>query len=445
MAWHREHLRRHAPLTPAVLDPDRAVSTSNRPRTFLHIDMDAFFASVEIRDNPSLRDKAVAVGGGGSGNRGVVTAANYIARKYGLKAGMPAVEAKRRCPNVIFLPIDGRKYVYVSALIMKALEAFSPVVRPLSVDEASLDITGCERLLGSPHQIGKSIKDLIRARFHLPCTVGIGPNRLAAKMATNLGKPDGLLVLESDTVAKTFAPLPVDKMIGIGKSTTAALERLGIKTLGELALFPESLLKIRFGILGPVLKKIAGGEWAGRMKRDDERAPEEKSIGHQRTFGENISDMDKLQAWLVGLAEMVARRVRRAEVVGQVLTLKLRYTNFHTPHHQLRMPVPTDDEGTLIAYAWRLLEEIWIPGAPVRLLGLSLSALAPRVEWSGQLDFFTAKSRQRACDLYLAIDELRDRFGERVIARVMGGRYKDRFKRGSAGAIVPVGKRSCPE
>ncbi len=435
MGVHHDRFKRHAPLNPAVLDPGEKGATGNKPRLYLHIDMDAFFAAVEMRDNPDLRGKPVAVGGG-PGNRGVVTTASYEARKFGVKSGMPAMEAKRRCPQIIFLPVNGSKYTYVSALIMKLLENFSPSVRPLSVDEASLDVTGTQRLFGSPASLGQRIKSEIQRRFHLPCSIGIGPNRLVAKMAANLSKPDGLLQLTQKEAERTFAELPVDKMIGIGKSTAQALEQLGIITLGDLAKCPDYTLKNRFGILGPVLSQMARGEWAGRMKQDDEREHEEKSIGHQRTFGKDIADEKDLKARLVGLSEMVARRVRRARFVGEVLRLKIRTTDFKTPHHQMKLPQPTDDEAVIIEYSWKLFQEIWIPGTPLRLLGLSLATLSPKEEWSGQLDLFYSKTKQRACDLYEAMDNLRDRFGERIIARAMGGRFGEKSRRGSISEIA---------
>lgn len=428
----------HAPLSLAVLDPGTRPTKSGRPRLYLHIDMDAFFASVEVRDNPEYIGKPVVVGGG-PGNRGVVTTASYEARVFGIHAGMPAMEAKRRCAKLIFLPVNGRKYTYASAVIMKILEGFSPYVRPLSVDEASVEITGTERLFGKPTELARKIKEKIYHKTHLPSTIGIGPNRLIAKMAANLGKPDGILQFDQQQALETFSTLPVDKMIGIGKSTKKTLESLGIFTLGELGDFPERLLKGTFGINGPVLKQMARGEYAGRMQLHEDREPEEKSMGHQRTFGKNISEKGELRVRLVGLAEMVARRARRAKVVGRVLTLKLRYTDFKTPHHQTILPVPTDDEETLIEYSWKLLDEIWIKGKPLRLLGLSLNRLAPNTVWSGQLDLFTLKSRQRLEDLYEAVDTLRDKFGEKVVSRVMGGRYENREKLRSASDIVPFG------
>ncbi len=422
MAWQHHHDERHPPKYSKEDKDGQPYKKHSKSRLYLHIDMDAFFASVEIRDNPSLAGKPVAVGGG-SGNKGIITAANYEARKYGLKAGMPSHEARRRCPHGIFLPVNGRKYTYISAQIMEALEEYSPEVRPLSVDEATLEIGHTERLFGRPIVLGSNVKKMVRDRFHLPCSVGIGDNRLVAKMAANLCKPDGLLRLTPEQAKVRFAQLSVNKMVGIGDATQKALNELGIYTLGELGSVPSAKLKGRFGILGPSLGKMARGEWAGRMRKDDEREYIEKSIGHQRTFGQTISDFEGLQHKLVGLVEMVARRVRRAEVVGQVLTLTVRYTDFHTPSHQLKLPCPTDDEETIIEYSWRLLKEIWIPDHAVRLLGISLSSLMPKYEWSMQLELFSAASTKKMESMHNALDDLRDRFGERVISRAMGGRY----------------------
>jgi len=423
MAWQHGAERRLAPLTPTRLESSFRLRKDLPPRKLLHIDMDAFFAEVEIRDNPSLRGRPVAVGGGG-GYRGVVTSANYLARQYGLKAGMPSGQARKLCPQTVFLPVNGRKYVFVSAQIMSALEQFSPEVRPLSVDEASLDITGCERLFGGALELGLKLKEMVRHRFDLPCTVGIAPNRLTAKMAANLGKPDGLLIFSTtQEAAAAFAPLPVEEMVGIGAATGKALNRIGITTLGQLAGTADFVLKSHFGILGPYLRQMAAGEWAGRMRQDDERGPVEKSIGHQRTFEVNLTDTNELRARLVGLAEMVARRVRKGGWKGQVLTLTVRYGDFHTFTHQSHLPAPTADEEALIDNSWKLLEECLDSGREVRLLGLSLSGLSAKSSRGGQLDLFGGNRLVRREALENALDALRERFGEKVIARAQGGRY----------------------
>lgn len=423
MSWYNEHTKRHGPLTTAVLDGGVASSVSdNRPRTFLHVDMDAFFASVEIRDNPSLAEKPVAVGGS-HGNKGIIVAANYIARQFGLHAGMSGMEAHRLCPRAIFLPTNGRKYVYASARIMAALEEICPDVTPLSIDEASLDLTGCLRYYGSAIEAGRRLKLLIHERFLLPCTVGIGPNRLVAKMAANLGKPDGLLELKAENVASVFAPLPVDKMVGIGAATKNALHSVGIHTLGQLAKAPEKMAKSMFGILGPSLQKMALGEYSGRMRQDEARGPVEKSIGHSRTYG-LITDPGVMKCRLVALAEMVARRSRRGGWIGRVLTLSIRYTDFETITHQSVLPYPTDEEEILIDSAWKLFDEAWERGRNVRLLGLSLGRLIRKEIEGRQQDLFARRDMSRLDRMYSALDILNDRFGEGVVSRGMGERWK---------------------
>ena len=399
--------------------------------------MDAFFASVEVRDNPGLAGRPVAVGGA-YGNKGVVTSANYIARQYGLHAGMSALEARRLCPQTVFLPVNARKYTYVSARIMAALERFSPDVHPLSIDEASLEITGCLRLFGGAKPLAGELKEVICSRFRLPCTVGVGPNRLVAKMAANIAKPDGLMLIGPDEAAAVFARLPVSEMVGIGKSTARALNSLGIRTLGRLAETPEELLRQEFGMMGPLLKRMARGEWGGRMRQEEERGPAEKSMGHERTFGEPLGDPIDLRGKLVALAEMVARRVRRAGCEGRVLTLKLRYSDFQTIHHQSVLPDPTDDEELLIEHAWRLLEETLAPGKTVRLLGLSLGRLKKKMRDEGQLDIFNAGVLERRAVLYRAVDGLRDRFGERVVARGMGQRWRSIASKRSTFGVIPL-------
>jgi len=437
MAWEKGSDRRKPPLTLAVLDNGRGSVPGNPAvRQFLHVDMDAFFVSVEERDNPSLAGRPAAVGGG-PGDRGVVTSANYIARKFGVKAGMPAGRARRLCPEIILLPVRGSKYIYVSAQIMSALELFSPDVRPLSVDEASLEITGTARLFGGAEAVGGAVKSEIRRRFGLPSTVGIAPNRLVAKVAAGLAKPDGLMVVSHGDAARVLAPLPVTEMTGIGPATAAVLDRLGIRTLGRLAEAPESLLKSQFGVFGPTLKAMARGEYTGRMRQDEERGPVEKSIGHQRTFARNIADYGELRARLVGLAEMVARRARRASVRGRVLTLTIRYDDFETISHQSVLPEPSRDEEALIMVAWRLMDEALTPSRPVRLLGLSLGRLEE--EEGGQEWLFGARRWRRNELLYGALDRLRDRYGEHVVGRAMGGRWKTRWE-----DPIPPGGRSSP-
>ncbi len=389
-------------------------------KLYLHVDMDAFFASVEERDNPALKGRPIAVGGSSDGRKGIVTAANYTARKFGLKAGMTALEAKRRCPQVIFVRLDARKYTYASAQIMDLLEGFSPDVRILSVDEASLEISGVVWRFGAPLAVGQAVKDAIRGRCDLPATVGIARNRLVAKGAAEPSKPNGLRYIVPGSEAAYLAPLPVSKMCGIGPATEAALGKLGFKTLGELAGASEELMKLRFGVLGPWLAQMARGEYAGRMQQDDARGAEEKSMGHERTFAEAVSDRSGLRAWVVALAEMIARRVRTGAMIGRVLTMRLRYSDFDTFSHQSVLPEPTDDEETLILHGWKLLDQCWEKDRPVRLLGLSLGSLTPKGESTTQLNLFVGRQIFRREALYKALDSLKDKFGEKIILRAMG-------------------------
>jgi len=394
-------------------------------KLFLHVDMDAFFVSVEVRDNPSLLGKPVAVGGA-SGNKGIITAASYEARKFGLKAGMPAVQARRLCPDCIFLSLDPHKYTYASAQIMDLLESFSPDVRILSVDEASLEISGCLKLWGSPEEVGRKVKRAIREKVGLPSTAGVAVNRLVAKVAADSAKPDGLRVIEPGSEAAFLAPMPVEKMCGIGPATGQALNRLGFHTLGELAGASDEMMRLRFGVLGPMLAKMARGEYTGRMQQDDERGTLEKSMGHERTFSEAVANLPDLRAWVVALGEMVARRVRQGEMLGRVLTLKLRYTDFETISHQSVLPVQTDDEELIIEYGWKLLQEAWREGCPVRLLGLSLGELKERRTQPEQVDIFLGRELIRREALYRAVDRVKDRFGEKALLRAMGQKWRVR-------------------
>lgn len=397
-----------------------AAAAEASTKLYLHVDMDAFFASVEVRDNPALQGHPVAVGGSADGRKGIITAANYPARKFGIKAGMAAFEAKRRCPKIIFVKLDPRKYTYASAQIMDLLEEFSPDIRILSVDEASMEISGVMRRFGTPENVGRAVKDAIRQRCNLPSTVGIASNRLVAKVVADTSKPDGLRFIHPGDEATYLAPLPVSKMCGIGPATEAALNKLGLITLGQLAGASDELMKLRFGVMGPWLAQMARGEYAGRMMIDDERGTAEKSMGHERTFGEPVNDRAQLRGWVVALAEMAARRVRSGHMVGRVLTMKLRYSDFETLHHQGVLPEPTDDEEMLILHGWKLLDQCWEINRPVRLLGMSVGMLQSKCELNPQMNLFTGKQLLRRESLYKAVDSLKDRYGEKILLRAMG-------------------------
>jgi len=401
---------------------------------YLHVDMDAFFVSVEMRDDPTLKGHPAVVGGG-SGNKGIITAANYEARKYGLKAGMTVVEARRKCPKCIFVPMHVEKYIDASRKVFALLDRFSPDVKVLSVDEASVEISGLYRLFGPPEEIGRRIRMAIRENVNLPATVGIASNRLIAKVAADLAKPDGLSYVPPGTEAAFLSPLPVKEMAGIGPATEAALTRLGITTLGRLSHAPLDIMKSHFGVVGEWLVGMAKGEYVGRMELDDQRGEVERSMGHERTFEAPLTNRDDLRAWIVALAEMVGRRLRRAKLGGKVLTLRLRYNDFETLSHQSALIYYTNDEQDMIEEGWRLLDQIWQVGRAVRLVGISLGGLKPWSEVGRQMNLFFVRDPVRREELYKALDTVKNRFGDKAILRAMGLKWRVRRRVISFGHI----------
>ncbi|MFN3821988.1 MAG: DNA polymerase thumb domain-containing protein, partial [bacterium] len=347
-------------------------------------------------------------------------------------------EAKRLCPQAVFLPVRPHKYTYLSAQIMSALEEITPQVYPLSVDEAVLQVTGVLHLYSGGEDLCIKVKEMIRDRFSLSATVALASNPLVAKVAADVAKPDGIQVIYPGAEADFLSPLEVEDMPGVGPATAEQLRKLGIRKLGDLASYDQRILKLYFGKNGPILARAARGEWVGwrsdektlasRLDREPEMrfgdsgvylASEEKSIGHERTFGEDILSRGVLRAWIVLLAEMVARRARRAGKVGRVLVLKLRYHNFVTLHHQCSLEEPTTDEDVLISAGWRLLDEVWQAGKAVRLLGLSLHHLEEETI-SSRNSLFHWRSPLKLHYLYQALDGLRDRYGENIVGRAMG-------------------------
>ena len=289
----------------------------------LHVDMDAFYASVEERDDQTIVGRPVIVGGSAEG-RGVVCAANYVARKFGVHSAMPAAQAKRLCPQAVFLKPRIEYYAGVSARIREILESFTPLVEPLSLDEAFLDCTGSEPLFGPSPQIGRQIKRRIRDELRLVASVGVAPNKFLAKIASDLGKPDGFVVVAPDHVQAFLDPLPVGRIWGVGKVTGRVFERLAIRTIGELREMPVSELEEQFGSSGRHYWELAHGIDARPVVPDREA----KSISHETTFAVDISDAEILRAWLVDLVEHVARRLRRHDIQGRSVELKVRFADF---------------------------------------------------------------------------------------------------------------------
>jgi DNA polymerase IV len=370
------------------------------------VDMDAFFASVEQRDNPELRDKPIAVTG--AGERTVITTSSYEARGYGVKTGMTTYEAKRLCPQITFVIGNNRKYAQICTQLEEICRRFTPDIEIYSIDEVFLDITGSHHLFGGPENLARAIKHAVKSELAITCTAGMGPNILVAKLASDLAKPDGLRWIDEDTIASVFEKLPVKKLWGIGSQTEEKLRAIGITTCGELGRAPLSLLLKRFGIVGEHLKAMGNGA----LKRPLEIvSPEPKSIGHSMTLPKDIGERQELTSCLLRLSERVGRRARRYGHKGRKITLTVRYSDFSTFTKQITLPVSTNDTGDIYRFAVDILDKIRLKKS-VRLLGVSLSSLTKD---EGQLSLFEQSDRDRKTALAKAVDALNDKFGEHTV------------------------------
>ena len=390
--------------------------------------MDAFYASVEQRDHPELRGRPVAVGGDGA--RGVVAAASYEAREFGVHSAMPSFEARRLCPDLVFLRGDMAKYQTVSRQIFAIFAEFSPVVEALSLDEAFLDLTGTQRLLGEPAEAGHRLRERVREETDLPVSVGIAPVKLVAKIASAAAKPDGLLEVPPGSVADFLAPLPVRRLFGVGPVGEKRLVERGFRRIGDLAAAePEQLEKL-LGDWGRHLSQLARGEDVREVESDSRAI----SYSEENTFGEDIHDREVLAATLLSHAEAVARRLRRASVRGRTVILKWcdakrvkagpRGYPLHT--RQTTLLEATDDGAVIVREARRLLFEVG-PTDPVRLIGVGVSGLEEEgsAEQLGLFSEVQARGRDGVEDraaLNQALDEITSRFGTGTVVRASQGR-----------------------
>ena len=383
-------------------------------RVILHVDMDAFFASVEERDRPELAGRPVIVGGRAEA-RGVVAAASYAARRFGVHSAMPMRTALRLCPEAVVLPPRLPRYREVSARIRAVFSRYTPLVEPLSLDEAYLDITESLGLFGGAEAIGRRIKADIRAETGLTASVGIGPNKLAAKIASDLDKPDGFVVAPDDLTAFLDA-LPVSRLPGVGRAAQAKLDRLGIRRVRELRLAPASRLEAAFGARAATrLAALARGE-DNRPVTPDREA---KSISHERTFAEDVEDAGILRASLLAAVEEVGFRLRRLGRTASGVELKLRYDDFRTITRHRKLAAPTDATDALWGAARQLLDASW-SGRPVRLIGMGVDRLGERVS---QPELFAAPSPRPRVDA--AADAVRERFGAGVLRRAAALQKRD--------------------
>lgn len=366
------------------------------------IDMDAFFASVEQQANPKLRGKPIAVIG--SGGRTVVTTRSYEARKYGVKTGMNIYEAKKLCPHLIMVVGDNEKYTYTCQELSVIYNRYTPDIEIYSIDEAFLDVTTTHHLFGGPEAIGSSIKKEVKDQFGINCTVGIAPNILMAKLASDIAKPDGLKWVKPEDIEPLLRDLPVRELWGIGAATTERLEQLGIKTCGELGKVPVSLLRNKFGIIGESLKHMGQGRCDRPLAVKEE---DPKSIGHSMTLPEDISDLEAIKAELLKLSSMVGRRARKHGFVGKKITLTIRYADFKTFTKQATLQFHSNSTQEIYHNALEILDSIKLADK-VRLIGVSLSQLIRDNE--DQMALFNDDAKAKS--MLKAVDSLNDKFGD---------------------------------
>jgi len=381
-------------------------------RMVLHIDMDAFYASVEQLDHPELRGKPVIVGG--SSNRGVVSAASYEARKFGVRSAMPIFQAKRRCPQGVFVPVRMARYKDMSNRIMEILESYSPIVEQVSIDEAYLDITGLERLHGSSERIGRRIKEEIRRITSLTCSIGIAPNKFLAKIASEASKPDGLTIIPTQEAPEVARRLSVEKVPGVGKKTVDRLAKLKVINLCDCLTLPEAALFETVGKFAHTLLEFAKG-------MDDSPVvshTEAKSISSEETFDENTNDFEVLRKELLLQAEEVGRRLRRNELKGSTVILKLRRADFVRITRSISFSEPTDSTSVLYGWALKLLEAVDL-SEKFRLIGIAVSGLARSRRASTQLNLFDGESRRGESwrEVEKAMDSITEKFGRQAIKR----------------------------
>jgi DNA polymerase IV len=401
-------------------------------RTIFHVDMDAFFVSVEELFDPSLKGKAVVVGGQRD-ERGVVSAASYEARKFGVHSALPLRTAAKLCPHAIFVDGHPERYRECSAKVYKVLQAFSPQVEMASIDEAYLDMTGTARLHGPPLKGAHKLHKRMKEETQLNCSIGIGSSRLIAKVSSAQAKPNGVLWIIPGEEATFLAPLDVREIPGVGKVMESHLHSLGIKKVGDLARLEESELEERFGKWGLALAGKARGEDAGGWFDNEVGADTAaKSISHEHTFNEDTSDLSQLESTLMRLSEMVARRLRESNFYTRTVQLKLRYKDFTTITRAHTLPAPTQLDGEIFAQVRTLFRNNWKPGREVRLLGVQASSFDGQAD---QMNLLEGGQQQRWKDALAAADRLRDKFGESSVklATGMRGNFRERTHENPAG------------
>lgn len=375
----------------------------NSPRVIMHIDINAFFASVEQQSKPFLRGRPVAVVG--RDKRTIILTASYEARQFGVKTAMTLHRARQKCPSLILVRTNNRLYTDVSRRMIEMLRDYSPLIEVFSVDEVFIDVTGSIEHFGSVRRIAFLIKSRLKARFGLRCSIGIAPNKLLAKLASDMEKPDGLVVIEPDRVSEVLADRPVGELCGIGKRTREKLNLMGIMTCGQLGRYPVRELKARFGVIGPKLALMGRGVDTSPVL-PPEQEPEVKTVSHSMTLSRDLNQRHEMMIFIRQMAEMVGRRARRYRVRGRVVTLTVRYRNFSTFSRQRRQAVFIDRSMDIYQAALQIFDALLLTH-PVRLLGVCLSDLQYH-----QVQMPLLEDERKADDLTRSLDQVNDRYGE---------------------------------
>ncbi len=380
-------------------------------RSIIHLDMDAFYASVEIRERPELATKPVVVGGRADG-RGVVAAANYIARSRGVHSAMPTASAQRLCPELVVLPPRHEFYAKVSRQIHAIFNRYTPQIEPLALDEAFLDVTASEKLFGTAEQIGREIKQAIQDELSLVASVGIAPNKFLAKLASDIEKPNGFVVVQEGDIDAFLEPLPISRIWGVGKVAAKGFERLGIRTIGQLRHYSPRLISEHFGSSGEQFLRLAHGIDDRPVVSESEA----KSISNETTFAVDITDPRVMHDWLHALTEQVAWRLRSHELKGRTVQLKVRLSDFTT----LTRSYSLEDVTDITAEIWRAVQMLFEqrlprPLPPVRLLGVGVSNFSEPLQQQGDLFSQQENEKQRRIDSVL--DAMQSRFGREKVRR----------------------------
>jgi DNA polymerase-4 len=376
--------------------------------TILHADMDAFYASVELRRDPTLSGKPVVVGH--PGGRSVVLAATYEARAFGVHSAMPMAQAMRRCAGLVVVAPDHSAYSEASKHVMAVFRSVTPEVEPLALDEAFLDVSGAIRRLGSPRQIAEQIRQRIAAELRLPCSIGVASTKFVAKLASSHAKPDGLLVVPKQSTLAFLHPLPIGALWGVGDKTEELLSRIGLRTIGDIAATPVSTLIHTVGkAAGSHLYALANGEDPRRVVPDEP----DRSIGAEETFGRDIADRDGILRELLRLSERCAERLRASGQVGRTVAIKVRFTDFRTISRSRTLSQHTDVARTVFETAAQLYDALQIAGTPLRLVGVRVEGLAKTVETPEQLALTGGSDEWRAAEQ--AVDRVAERFGHGAV------------------------------